>query len=125
MIYSKIEGGLNSFIRDQSLKCAQCRSWADRTEMSKKVQFTMNGIDEWDPAISTFFNFASYRDVLVSRRYTFDKLRGPSLGNLTTANLEPYDILVVVLPSINFTDSEIIDVMNWVRNGSGLFVLGD
>ncbi|MHA2064845.1 MAG: hypothetical protein ACXABY_10765 [Candidatus Thorarchaeota archaeon] len=66
-----------------------------------------------------------WRNDLVSMRYTFDKLYPSSAGNLTPANLAPYDILIISISSINFTSSEITAVENWVSAGGGLVLIGE
>ncbi|MHA1671027.1 MAG: DUF4350 domain-containing protein [Promethearchaeota archaeon] len=82
------------------------------------------GIDLWDS--STYANYTprytTMRDDLVSRSYMVDKFY---LGNYTTANLALYDLLIIVLPSVNFTTSEVNDVQNWISDGGSLLILGD
>lgn len=65
------------------------------------------------------------RNDIVSRRYTFDKLYPSSQGNLTTTNLEPYDIVIELGPYLNFTAQEVNDVSAWVSGGGSLFVISD
>lgn len=84
------------------------------------------GIDPWD---SMYVNYDSkyiqLRNNLVSRSYTIDKLYPSVSGNLTSANLAPYDLLIEVLPDHNFTATEVIAVSNWVNDGGSMLVLGD
>lgn len=84
------------------------------------------GVDDWDePDYATWGErFYLWRDNLVNRSYTFDKLYPSATGNLTSNNLAPYDMLILCSPTINYTANEISSVMNWVNNGGGLFILG-
>jgi len=85
------------------------------------------GVDQWDNPYVGFSTtrFSLMRDNLVNRSYTFDKLYPSALGNLTTNNLAPYDLLIINLPDTNFTASEVTSVANWISNGGGLLALGD
>jgi hypothetical protein len=85
------------------------------------------GVDTWDaPYVEwSTTTFSIMRDSLVTRSYTFDKLYPSALGNFTTENLAPYDLLIISLPDTNFTASEVTSVTNWVNNGGGLLALGD
>ena len=84
------------------------------------------GVDQWDnPYVMFSTLFSLMRDNLVNRSYTFDKLYPSALGNLTTNNLAPYDLLIVNLPYTNFTASEVTSVTNWINDGGGLLALGD
>ncbi len=86
------------------------------------------GVDTWD-FVNGYVGWSNIysllRDNLVNRSYTFDKLYPSALGNLTTNNLAPYDMLIINLPDTNFTASEITSVINWINNGGGLLALGD
>jgi len=84
------------------------------------------GVDDWDePDYATWGErYYLWRDNLVNRSYTFDKLYPSATGNLTSNNLAPYDMLILGSPTINYTANEISSVMNWVNNGGGLFILG-
>jgi hypothetical protein len=84
------------------------------------------GIDSWDITYSSYApGITIWRDNLVNRSYTLDKLYPSDLGNLTTNNLAPYDVLILYLPDINFTASEISALTNWVNNGGGLITIGE
>ena len=84
------------------------------------------GVDQWDnPYVGFSTRFSLMRDNLVNRSYTFDKLYPSALGNLTTNNLAPYDLLIINLPDTNFTALEVASVTNWISNGGGLLALGD
>jgi hypothetical protein len=66
-----------------------------------------------------------WRDALVSRGYTFDKLQPSTAGNLTSSNLAGYDMLVIPMSEHNYTNAEVATVTEWVDNGGGLLVFGD
>ncbi|MFX1293904.1 MAG: DUF4350 domain-containing protein [Promethearchaeota archaeon] len=83
------------------------------------------GIDPWDTLAVQKPYYAEWRNALVNRSYTFDKLYPSATGNLTTSNLVPYDMLIVVLPRINFTSLEVTVVTNWIAEGGGLIAIGD
>ena len=83
------------------------------------------GVEIGDPSRYPADRYAEYRDVLVQRGYTFDKLYPSVEGNLTTERLAPYDMLIINTPQINFTAAEATAVRNWVANGGGLFAIGD
>ncbi len=89
--------------------------------------FNGYGVDIWDNPFVEFTaeRFTLMRNNLVSCGYTFDKLYPSALGNFTTDNLAPYDLLIVNLPDINFTASEVTNIRNWVNDGGGLLALGD
>ncbi|MFX0021236.1 MAG: hypothetical protein ACFE9S_02850 [Candidatus Hermodarchaeota archaeon] len=82
------------------------------------------GIDPWDDYVSSV-NYDTWRNTLVSRGYTLDKLYPSSAGNLTSNNLRPYDMLFICVPEINFTASEVTAVTQWVQNGGGLIAIGE
>ncbi|RDE17854.1 MAG: hypothetical protein C4K49_00720 [Candidatus Thorarchaeota archaeon] len=83
------------------------------------------GVDDWDAPVHFAGRYSIWRNDLVADRYTFDKLYPSASGNLTAENLAPYDLLVVVLPGINFTAAEVTAVHQWVNAGNGLLALGD
>lgn len=83
------------------------------------------GVDPWDANEWGFEFYYIWRDALVGRGYTFDKLQPSAAGNLTSSNLEDYDMLVLPMSAYNYTNSEISDVTSWVSNGGGLLVFGD
>ncbi len=82
------------------------------------------GIDPWDDYVSSV-NYNLWRNALVSRDYTLDKLYPSAMGNLTTDNLLPYDMLFICMPEINFTSSEVAAVTQWVQNGGGVIAIGE
>jgi len=82
------------------------------------------GIDSWDEVQSST-NYGIWRNTLVSRGYTLDKLYPSATGNLTTNNLLPYDMLFFCMPGINFTSNEVTAVTQWVNNGGGLIAIGE
>jgi hypothetical protein len=81
------------------------------------------GVDSWDPP--TFDYYSDWRDGLVNRSYTFDKLYPYASGTITGAILAPYDVLIMVWPQINFTAAEVTAITNWVQNGGSLLAMGD
>ncbi len=84
------------------------------------------GVDSWEAPIVNFENnYYTFRDTLVNKSYTFDKLWPSTTGNLTAGNLAEYDMLVIVMPGLNFSSSEVQAVTNWVYAGGSLLVLGD
>lgn len=83
------------------------------------------GVDTWDTAGWTNEYYYTWRDSLVSRGYTFDKLNPSSAGNLTSGNLAGYDMLVLVMSLNNYTNAEISNVASWVNEGGGLLAMAD
>jgi len=82
------------------------------------------GIDSWDDVQSST-NYGIWRNTLVSRGYTIDKLYPSATGNLTASNLLPYDMLFFCMPEYNFTSNEVTAVTQWVNNGGGLIAIGE
>ena len=82
------------------------------------------GIDSWDEPTDYSLRYEIFRDNLVSRSYTMDKLHSGTSGNLTQSILTPYDLLIITAPNINFTSSEVSAVTNWINNGGNLLILG-
>ncbi|MHA1930281.1 MAG: hypothetical protein ACTSV2_17050 [Candidatus Thorarchaeota archaeon] len=85
------------------------------------------GVDPYDAAYaqSSAITHLILREELVSRAYTFDKLYPSPLGNLTTSNLEQYDVLIVNNPQFAFTSQEETDVDNWISSGGSLLIIAD
>jgi hypothetical protein len=83
------------------------------------------GVDAWDALAAAKPKYTTWRDDLVSRTYTFDKLYPSATGNLTAAHLAPYDLLIIILPQVNFTAAEVTAVTNWIAGGGALLILGD
>ncbi|MGY5854107.1 MAG: hypothetical protein RTU92_11110 [Candidatus Thorarchaeota archaeon] len=83
------------------------------------------GIDAWDTLSWFKPKYVEWRDRLVSQGYTVDKFYPSAAGNLTSDRLEPFDILIEVLPRINFTVAEVGVVETWIGAGNGLLVMGD
>ncbi|NWF95886.1 MAG: hypothetical protein HXY34_07055 [Candidatus Thorarchaeota archaeon] len=82
-------------------------------------------IDLWDE-LSAFPNsYTDLRNMLVSMRFTVDKLYPSSSGNLTQNNLAPYNILILVTPDYNYTPAETSAVSAWVNAGGSLWVFGE
>ena len=85
------------------------------------------GLDPWD-APYTWENsdyYGTLRDSLVDRKYTIDKLYPSVSGNLTRNNLDPYDLLIICLPNVNFTASEVSNVKNWINQGGNFLAMSD
>ena len=83
------------------------------------------GVDDWDDLTQYPGYYSEWRNNLVSRSYTFDKLYPSALGNFTLDRLSKYDLLVVVLPDLNYSISELNTISNWGSNGGSLLVLGE
>jgi hypothetical protein len=85
------------------------------------------GIDANDPYLgyNSADRYAEWRDALVNRTFTVDKLYPSPEGNLTAENLAPYDVIVINTPLVNFSAAEVQAVTNWVSQGGGLILLGD
>lgn len=83
------------------------------------------GVDDWDDLSAYPGYYEDFRNSLVSRHYTFDKLYPTSTGNFTLARLNSYDLLVVVSPDTNISAPEATVVSNWINNGGSLLALGD
>jgi len=85
-------------------------------------------IDVWDDLAHWTGEYETYRDNLVSREYTFDKLYPVTSGqNISYPKLEPYDMFIVVAPDVgyNYTVDEIAAIEAWVIDGGSLFVVGE
>ncbi len=80
--------------------------------------------DTWEWAGDAHY-LTTWRNGLVSRSFTMDKLHPSTEGNLTSDNLAPYDMLVVNQPLLSYSSQEIQAVEQWVLDGGGLFVVGD
>ncbi|MBY9009762.1 MAG: hypothetical protein KGD74_07855 [Candidatus Lokiarchaeota archaeon] len=88
--------------------------------------FPYYGIDAWDLPYADYApRYEILRNNLVNRSYTIDKLYPSAIGNLTSSNLAPYDVLFLALSNVNFTASEITAVTNWINNGGSLLLTGE
>lgn len=83
------------------------------------------GIDTWDSIAVMPGYYEELRDNLVSREYAVDKLYPSTSGNLTSSNLSPYDVLMISLPELNFSSTEIDDITSWVSDGGGILTIAD
>ena len=83
------------------------------------------GVDPWDTLSAYPGYYEEWRDNLVNRSYTFDKLYPSASGNFTLDRLSKYDLLVVVLPDLNYSTSELSVITNWVNNGGSLLLMGE
>jgi len=79
------------------------------------------GVDIWDPSPQPYY-FSEWRNALVNRSYTFDKLHPSEEGNLTISNLAPYDMLIISLPDLNFSAQEVSDIQTWISDGGSLLI---
>lgn len=82
-------------------------------------------VDPWDSYANTYGRYEELRDDIVSRGLTFDKLHPSPDGNLTESRLEPFDVLITVLPMLNYTAAEVSAVQSWTSSGGGLYAFGD
>ncbi|MHA1908466.1 MAG: hypothetical protein ACW98Y_14290, partial [Candidatus Thorarchaeota archaeon] len=67
----------------------------------------------------------TFRNDIVANGHTFDKLYPSASGNFTADKIAPYDVLIVNLPYLNFTASEVSTVTSWINSGGSLLVIGD
>lgn len=83
------------------------------------------GVDMWDEYTMFPGHYFDWRDELVSRHYTFDKLFPSPLGNFTEDRLNKYDMLVIVAPDYDISTSDRSVVTQWVQNGGSLLIFGE
>ncbi|TFH07321.1 MAG: hypothetical protein E4H14_08780 [Candidatus Thorarchaeota archaeon] len=84
------------------------------------------GVDGGEPTgYSSNPRFATLRDELVSKTFTFDKLYPDDSAVLTPAILEKYDMLIINIPEDAYSAAEISAIQSWISDGGGLFVMGD
>ncbi len=83
------------------------------------------GVDNWDFLSAYPGYYEEWRNDVVCRKYTFDKLYPSTSGNFTSTRLNPYDLLVVVSPDSSISVSEATAVSNWINRGGSLLALGD
>ncbi|MFX1560742.1 MAG: hypothetical protein ACFFBL_09155 [Promethearchaeota archaeon] len=88
-------------------------------------------VDIWDyiggyaTAYSSTNSYNQFRALAVNHTFTFDKLYPSAAGNFTAERLDPYDVLMLCWPDLNYTAAEMAVVEDWVSNGGSLLVLGD
>ncbi|MFW9935572.1 MAG: hypothetical protein ACFFDU_08770 [Candidatus Thorarchaeota archaeon] len=84
-------------------------------------------IDPWDPGANPSSLFVQFRNSLVNRSYTVDKLMPSPTGNLTNTRLAPYDVLICIVPNtgFNYSTTEVLSVTDFVLNGGSLLVIGE
>ncbi len=84
-------------------------------------------VDLWDIGSSPGNIFTQFRNSLVNRTYTVDKLMPSATGNLTASRLSPYDVLICIVPNtgFNYSASEVHTVTQFVESGGALFVIGE
>jgi len=83
------------------------------------------GVDSWDENVSIGGKFEIWRDSVVNHSSTFDKLYPTHGEELTADDLSPFDVLIINMPSINYTAAEITVIRTWVQNGGGLYLVGE
>ncbi len=83
------------------------------------------GVDDWDDLTQYPGYYNTFRDELVSRGYTFDKLYPSSIANFSASRLNPYDLLILVSPDSGYTSSDSVAITNWINNGGSVLVFGD
>ena len=82
-------------------------------------------IDNWDDLSAYPGYYVEWRNNIVSRDYTFDKLYPTSTANFSLERLNKYDVLVIISPDSNITATEITAVSNWISNGGSLLAFGE
>ncbi|MCK4568483.1 MAG: hypothetical protein KAU48_14345, partial [Candidatus Thorarchaeota archaeon] len=101
---------------------------APRPKANIAIDFThapFYGVDPWDENVSNVPRYNLWRDYAVNHSSTFDKLYPKASNELTAADIAPFDVLVLNLPSINYTTAEMTIIQAWVENGGGLYVMAD
>ena len=85
------------------------------------------GVDDYDDdyCVSTVLTHTQMRDELVKRGYTFDKLYPLGGGVLTDSVLEPYDMIIFLSPTTDFTSTEVTAVSNWISAGGSILAISD
>lgn len=86
-------------------------SWENTTEKMDK---------EWYGQMSTYnyYNWAEWLD----KYYTVDR----NINNTLNSDLlNNYDILILKCPTNKYSDEEVKDIVNFVKNGGGLYLIGD
>jgi hypothetical protein len=81
--------------------------------------------DSWDTTSGYPTYYSDFRNLLVNHSFCIDKLYPDPSGNLTSSRISDYDMLVVVMPRINFTNTEVSDVTTFVEQGGSLLAIGD
>jgi len=82
-------------------------------------------LNDSDYFVNPAITHGDMRDELVRRSYTFDKLYPPSGGALTSTVLEPYDMIVFLSSTVDFTSAEVTAVTNWLNSGGSMLVISD
>ncbi len=65
---------------------------------------------------------SSYANLLQNNGFTVSKITNAPISD---ESLKGVNVLVVMAPARNYTDNEINTINNFVKNGGGLFLLGD
>ncbi|MHA1783477.1 MAG: hypothetical protein ACTSUL_08620 [Promethearchaeota archaeon] len=82
-------------------------------------------VDPWDDLTQFPGYYETIRDDLVSRDYLFDKLYPMAIGNFTLKRLQKYNLLIIVSPDYNYSDSDIQVINDWMDSGGSLLILGE
>ena len=83
------------------------------------------GVDPWDSLTKYPGYYEIIRKNLVNRDYLFDKLYPLATGNFTLERLQRYDLLILVSPDYNYSDSDIQSIKDWMDSGGSLLILGE
>ena len=70
--------------------------------------------------VKSVYNYYCFADYL-NHFYSIDRLR----VNITEDKLEDYDVFIVKTPTTSFSKEEIDTIEQFVKNGGGLFIIGD
>ncbi|TFH10781.1 MAG: hypothetical protein E4H14_01895 [Candidatus Thorarchaeota archaeon] len=101
---------------------------APRPKAKVAIDFThapYYGVDSWDDNVSYASRYYTWRNFAVNHSNTFDKLY-PVYGELLTADdISEFDVLIINMPTVNYTASEISVIRTWVQNGGGLYLMGE
>jgi len=82
------------------------------------------GVDAWDTNVSNVPRYNIWRDFLVNHSFVCDKLY-PTGSSLASADLAPFDVLIISRPNLNYSLTEMNLIRSWVEGGKSLFYLTD
>ena len=68
------------------------------------------------------YGASSYANLLQNNGFTVSKITNAPISD---ESLKGVNVLIVMAPARNYTDNEINTINNFVKNGGGLFLLGD
>jgi len=105
------------------------QGWVNQPNKPPKILFDRSHLeriylDPDDPNIPEVAEgcFSQWRDYLQVKGYIVEENLNPPI---TLTLLRQYSILVIVLPTVAFTSSEITAINTFVSQGGGLFVIGE